>query len=942
MALWLLIAACPGFTSKICAQQLFSLGAGSTLQVIEVGNLKVRDIVTISPAMSDIAFHPDGSLYGVSQNSIYLIDTLSGNSQLIKELPGSYGWLLGLTIDYKGVFYMSGLGPVSDYVIRYDPESDVAENLGELGWRHWDLEFYNGQLYAAGGTDDVGEGFLIAVDLQDLSESKFILDYGIQAYGLTSFNDHCGGSALIVTALGGLRRLYPTMGTFDNVAISSPLYLSSDGATSSTAFMGSLPGVQITSIEVAELPCHQDATTSITVHVPDSLQGIEYSIDGINYQGSPVFHDIIAGIYRVYVRDAEGCLTQSEIVEITVKEPQFEVDITPAHCNQDNGIITLTPLFPEDSLTFSMDGMIFDQSPEYDALTDSIYTIHVQDNSGCVATSEVVIPRIEKVGLKVVTTPEHCGSSDGTIDVTARDGVPPYTYSLSSAPGQSNSFFANLHAATYNVRVTDSLGCQSAKLGIVEASEAPQIENLSIVPAHCDIADGSVRISATSEHNGLRFSIDGINYSTDSLFTLLTTGTYSLSVLDPFGCESSTSFVIPSLDGPVIEDILTTVDYCNFSNGSIEVIASSAGQLEYSIDGIDYYDTPFWGSLTHGTYNVVVRDEFGCITAADVEVLNDPGPYIEHIDLVDATCGIENGSIEVVPSATTDLMYSLNGTPLVDHPMFQDLPPGEYSVFIESGQGCRDSAYVIIDALPYIEIKGVIAEEASCHGNDGSAELLTNLVNAEVQFTVDGISFNGEPSFNGLVPGSYTAIAIDANGCTDSIGFDVGIANPLRIESLEIAPDYCDESNGAIILEVDPDINISINNQQIGPSRMLTDLRAGSYFIQLSDDADCKLDTIVEIPDVTCSVFVPNAFSPNGDGANDLLTPSVDPLFAEIEQFEIYDRWGHSVYSCRSGCEWDGSSGSDAAPPGVYVYYLQLRESDGTVSNSSGDITLLR
>jgi len=128
------------------------LGGASILQTVNISDYKVVDYATLIPSMSDIAFHPDGTLYGVNENSIYKIDTTDGSSLVVKQLSASYGWLVGLTIDYDGVFFLSGLGADKDFVIRYDPSNDEVANLGSTGWRHWDLEFYNGQLYLSGGT----------------------------------------------------------------------------------------------------------------------------------------------------------------------------------------------------------------------------------------------------------------------------------------------------------------------------------------------------------------------------------------------------------------------------------------------------------------------------------------------------------------------------------------------------------------------------------------------------------------------------------------------------------------------------------------------------------------------------------------------------------------------------------------------------------------------
>ena len=288
--------------TSVCAQKMYSLGGASILQSIDINDYKVVDQTTLIPSMSDIAFHPDGTMYGVNENSIYKIDTISGSSVVIKQLPASYGWLVGLTIDYYGVFYLSGLGVDKDYVITYDPSNDAMVNLGSTGWRHWDLEFYNGQLYLTGGTENTGEGFLIHADLSDLSQSKVIVDFGAQAYGMTSFNSACGSNHLIAPTSKNIIRLNPDGASFVSVAMNDPLYTFSSGATSHTSYLGSLPPLRIDFVDVGDPLCDTSLTATVEIFVGPGRTGVEYSLDGINYQSSPYFDDLSAGIHQAFIR----------------------------------------------------------------------------------------------------------------------------------------------------------------------------------------------------------------------------------------------------------------------------------------------------------------------------------------------------------------------------------------------------------------------------------------------------------------------------------------------------------------------------------------------------------------------------------------------------------------------------------------------------------------
>ena len=106
-------------------------------------------------------------------------------------------------------------------------------------------------------------------------------------------------------------------------------------------------------------------------------------------------------------------------------------------------------------------------------------------------------------------------------------------------------------------------------------------------------------------------------------------------------------------------------------------------------------------------------------------------------------------------------------------------------------------------------------------------------------------------------------------------------------------------------------------------------------------------DTVQILPDARCDCFieVPNAFTPNGDGVNDLFRPVVErncPV--SIYSLSVYNRWGQLVYSTvdlLSG--WDGHFRGKPAEAGVYMYYIQFKGGvEGTAKELKGDLLLIR
>lgn len=97
------------------------------------------------------------------------------------------------------------------------------------------------------------------------------------------------------------------------------------------------------------------------------------------------------------------------------------------------------------------------------------------------------------------------------------------------------------------------------------------------------------------------------------------------------------------------------------------------------------------------------------------------------------------------------------------------------------------------------------------------------------------------------------------------------------------------------------------------------------------------------------ALFIPNAFSPNGDGVNDQFILFSDQVIVkQIRHLAVYNRWGQSLYRISGldprigGQWWDGTYCGRAVPEGAYGYFLEVEFIDGVVKLFSGEVTLLR
>ena len=126
----------------------------------------------------------------------------------------------------------------------------------------------------------------------------------------------------------------------------------------------------------------------------------------------------------------------------------------------------------------------------------------------------------------------------------------------------------------------------------------------------------------------------------------------------------------------------------------------------------------------------------------------------------------------------------------------------------------------------------------------------------------------------------------------------------------------------------------------------LSQITAGLYSVQLTDANGCTGTQSFEVSDavIECSVdniFIPNIFSPNGDGQNDVLF--VRGTSIKNLKFAVYDRWGEKVFETTEKSNgWNGELRGKPMDQGVFVYYAVVELFDGTVKKLKGNVTLVR
>ncbi len=471
--------------------------------------------------------------------------------------------------------------------------------------------------------------------------------------------------------------------------------------------------------------------------------------------------------------------------------------------------------------------------------------------------------------------------------------------------------------------------------------------------ANCKNEGGSITIQASGGTGPLEYSINGDPFVSDTAFTNLMANLYTVIIRDEKGCMDTSMITLAEATSPVVDTILTTPCQCNQGNGSLIIQASGGtGELRYSIDSIFFQADGRFKNLAPQSYSLWVMDAAGCFAKGQASIDSLGGAAILSAEIGNTSCGQQNGWITIATDSIFGTSYSLDGLNFQNENNFVALAAQAYHLTIVDKNGCMDTLTVEIapSTTPALRILSTLPE--TCERKDGSVIVQGTGGISPYQFSLDGNTFQEADTFSHLSKGRYTLYIIDQAACLDSNYAEINAKAGLNIIDVVTQPTACSEPSGSIEINVSggtAPFEYTIDNHpaQFVPS--FEQLGFGDYFIQVSDASGCLADTLVKITRTGCPLYIPNVFSPNGDGVNDIFRPeTVESQQVRITRMLIFDRWGNNVFSANNldihsdEGWWDGKFKRFTLNPGVFAYYIEAEFESGEKQTFKGDITLLR
>ncbi len=193
---------------------------------------------------------------------------------------------------------------------------------------------------------------------------------------------------------------------------------------------------------------------------------------------------------------AFGCQNNQveQPVDCTQVRLEFTTTVVNTDCGEANGSITVTVDEGEGPFTYSLNDGPVQESPVFNGLSAGEYSIIVSDRNGCRSESVITVANIDGLFVTVSTTEADCGVANGTLSITAGNGVEPYEYQIKGQPLQKSPVF-QVAPGTYEVFVIDAIGCEFSMTQRVNSNTSYKTDIRPIIMNNCAVSgchDGSV------------------------------------------------------------------------------------------------------------------------------------------------------------------------------------------------------------------------------------------------------------------------------------------------------------------------------------------------------------------------------------------------------------------------------------------------------------------
>ncbi len=714
-------------------------------------------------------------------------------------------------------------------------------------------------------------------------------------------------------------------------------------------------GSLIVSGTVTNVSC--DNGNDGTINVSVSGGSGNYTYLWSNAQTGVTATNLSAGMYTVIVDDGGTC-TGVETFTITEPTPLVgTIFLVNAGCGSSclgsttwtvsGGTPPYTYIWSANANTGSV--------PVANNLCNGSYTTTLVDANGCTVIENFGIQNSAQlvVEVDIVQHIQCFGDVNGIAQVGITGGVPPYSYYWDN--GLTNAVGTVLTEGNHYVIVSDQSGCSSTENFVINepAEMSSVIQTMQTTCSYSFDGTGYALVSGGVVPYNFQWS----NGELSNPAQFLPRGVSFVTITDTNGCTLIEQVTVGGPAPMNLNQIEAVAPSCaGLADGQIAVMASGGTSPYYYYWTNNLFGETITG-LASGVYSLTIVDDNNCeFGPVAVTVGGAPDPLGVSVVGMDPTCfGEADGSAVATPSGgTPSYQYEWNNGATTQ--TAYNLAIGTHTVTITDVNGCQTLESVVLDQPDLINAAFTITNNICFGDENGQINIDTSYGGTgQLTFSLDGEFFGVDTLFTDLDAGNYTVYISDEEGCIIEFAALVNEPGPIVLnvespviidlgDSLQI--DVQSNTADSLIWSWNPPQFLNCTDC---PNPVITPLESIVYEIMALDTNGCvALEDLAVTVLENRNVFIPNAFTPNLDGTNDVLYIFGGQAVTTIRTFRIFDRWGEKLFDVSNVAPndplfgWDGTFKGKQLNPGVFTYMAEVEFVDGVLRQYAGDVTLLR
>jgi hypothetical protein len=612
--------------------------------------------------------------------------------------------------------------------------------------------------------------------------------------------------------------------------------------------------LQLNEVTTTDVDCYGATTGSISVVGQGGTPGYTYSRNGSVYNDESTFDMLGSGPIKLWIKDTNECIDTATFLisepELLVIGAEEVVEISCAGIN--DAEIRISATGGTGPYQYFLDGSL-----QSEALIQNLgagtFTVRVEDANSCNETTEITIENPSPLIIDSVKTVDVLCAGDvtGSITVFASGGSEPYTYLIDGIMGD-DSIFDGLNEDLYTISVIDAHACEIvSETVIITNGNLKVTEESKIIPTCSYSLDGEIEVSGIGGAGIYTYSIDGINFQDEPVFTGLGVGIYNVRINDGEECLASTIVDLRGVAPVELESLDVLNPSCfGAEDGMIDFeITGGVGNYDYYLNG-NYIEEDLVTGLTSGNYILEVIDGKGCRFETLISLQPNDEIVINLDEITPADCIVDQlGSVQVTASGGSgNFTYSINEISNQDG-FFNDMPGGDYTIQVIDDQGCSTEMVIAIPNSNGLELKILNLRNESCqNASDGSFSVEVNGGSGTYTYFIDQVAYAG-PDFNNLAAGVYDVYIQDEMACSIHALVEILPAQLIELESINGTPPSCHNTEDGTLRVTAKggagNLIYSFENRD-NATGVFPGVRGGDYTITVTDDNQC-----IETFDVT-------------------------------------------------------------------------------------------